>query len=88
MVHTEAIVVNSLITTCGGGLPPSTGHILIDGADVTELPQAARVKRGLALLNDGLGDGRLAGAIRGIGHCVLLHGTAKALYSSQCAEYA
>jgi branched-chain amino acid transport system ATP-binding protein len=31
-----------------GGLPPSAGHILIDGADVTELPQAARVKRGLA----------------------------------------
>src|SRR6202043_3086401 len=31
-----------------GGLPPSAGQILIDGADVTELPQAARVKRGLA----------------------------------------
>jgi branched-chain amino acid transport system ATP-binding protein len=31
-----------------GGLPPSAGHILIDGADVTELPQAGRVKRGLA----------------------------------------
>jgi ABC-type branched-subunit amino acid transport system ATPase component len=31
-----------------GGFPPSAGHILIDGADVTELPQAARVKRGLA----------------------------------------
>ena len=30
-----------------GGLPPSAGHILIDGAYVTELPQAARVKRGL-----------------------------------------
>jgi branched-chain amino acid transport system ATP-binding protein len=31
-----------------GGLRPSAGHILIDGADVTNLPQAARVKRGLA----------------------------------------
>jgi ABC-type branched-subunit amino acid transport system ATPase component len=31
-----------------GGLSPSAGQILIDGADVTELPQAARVKRGLA----------------------------------------
>jgi ABC-type branched-subunit amino acid transport system ATPase component len=31
-----------------GGLAPSTGQILIGGADVTELPQAARVKRGLA----------------------------------------
>jgi ABC-type branched-subunit amino acid transport system ATPase component len=31
-----------------GGLPPSARHILINGADVTELPQAARVKRGLA----------------------------------------
>ncbi|MBV9964935.1 MAG: ABC transporter ATP-binding protein [Alphaproteobacteria bacterium] len=31
-----------------GGLPPSGGQIVIDGADVTGLPQAARVKRGLA----------------------------------------
>ena len=31
-----------------GGLSPSTGRILIDDVDVTELPQAARVKRGLA----------------------------------------
>jgi len=31
-----------------GGLPPSAGQILIDGTDVTELPQASRVKRGLA----------------------------------------
>jgi branched-chain amino acid transport system ATP-binding protein len=31
-----------------GGLPPSAGHILIDDVDVTELPQAARVKLGLA----------------------------------------
>jgi branched-chain amino acid transport system ATP-binding protein len=30
-----------------GALPPSTGNILLDGADVTDLPQAARVKRGL-----------------------------------------
>ena len=30
-----------------GGLPPSAGQIIIDGADVTDLPQAARVKRGL-----------------------------------------
>jgi branched-chain amino acid transport system ATP-binding protein len=31
-----------------GALRPNAGHILIDGADVTALPQAARVKRGLA----------------------------------------
>jgi branched-chain amino acid transport system ATP-binding protein len=31
-----------------GGLRPSAGQILIDGADVTALPQPARVKRGLA----------------------------------------
>jgi ABC-type branched-subunit amino acid transport system ATPase component len=31
-----------------GGLLPSAGQILIDGTDVTELPQASRVKRGLA----------------------------------------
>jgi ABC-type branched-subunit amino acid transport system ATPase component len=31
-----------------GGLRPSAGHIVIDGADVTELAQAERVKRGLA----------------------------------------
>jgi branched-chain amino acid transport system ATP-binding protein len=31
-----------------GGLTPSAGHILIDGIEVTELAQAARVKRGLA----------------------------------------
>ena len=31
-----------------GALPPSAGRILIDGADVTELAQSARVKRGLA----------------------------------------
>ena len=31
-----------------GALRPDAGHILIDGTDVTPLPQAARVKRGLA----------------------------------------
>src|ERR1051325_3826106 len=31
-----------------GGLSPSAGHVVIDGADVTQLPRAARVKRGLA----------------------------------------
>jgi branched-chain amino acid transport system ATP-binding protein len=31
-----------------GALRPNAGDILIDGADVTALPQAARVKRGLA----------------------------------------
>ena len=31
-----------------GALRPDAGHILIDGSDVTPLPQAARVKRGLA----------------------------------------
>ena len=30
-----------------GVLRPDAGHILLDGADVTALPQAARVKRGL-----------------------------------------
>jgi ABC-type branched-subunit amino acid transport system ATPase component len=31
-----------------GALTPTAGRILIDGSDVTDLPQAARVKRGLA----------------------------------------
>ena len=31
-----------------GGLSPSAGQIVIDGADVTDLQQAVRVKRGLA----------------------------------------
>ena len=31
-----------------GALSPSAGRILLDGADVTALPQAQRVKRGLA----------------------------------------
>ena len=30
-----------------GALRPSAGHILFDGADITHLPQAARVKHGL-----------------------------------------
>ena len=30
-----------------GALRPNAGHIRLDGADVTQLPQAARVKRGL-----------------------------------------
>jgi len=31
-----------------GALQPSAGQIHLDGADITDLPQAARVKRGLA----------------------------------------
>src|SRR5215470_4262914 len=31
-----------------GALTPSAGRILLEGADVTALPQARRVKRGLA----------------------------------------
>ena len=31
-----------------GALRPSAGQIRLDGADITDLPQAARVKRGLA----------------------------------------
>jgi len=30
-----------------GALPPSAGQICLDGADITHLPQAARVRRGL-----------------------------------------
>ena len=37
----------SFIELVTGALRPSAGHILLDGADVTGLPQAARVKRGL-----------------------------------------
>ena len=38
----------TFVELVSGGLTPSAGQILIDGAEVTELPQAARVKRGLA----------------------------------------
>jgi branched-chain amino acid transport system ATP-binding protein len=38
----------SFVNLVTGALSPSAGQILIDGADVTDLSQAARVKRGLA----------------------------------------
>jgi branched-chain amino acid transport system ATP-binding protein len=38
----------SFINLVTGALTPDSGDILIDGAAVTDLPQAARVKRGLA----------------------------------------
>ena len=38
----------TFVELVSGGLSPSAGQILIDGVEVTELPQAARVKRGLA----------------------------------------
>ena len=37
----------SFVELVTGALPPNAGRILLDGADVTSLPQAARVKRGL-----------------------------------------
>ena len=37
----------SFVNLVTGALGPSAGHVLIDGGDVTALPQAARVKRGL-----------------------------------------
>jgi branched-chain amino acid transport system ATP-binding protein len=37
----------SFVNLVTGALPPNAGQILLDGADVTALPQAARVKRGL-----------------------------------------
>ena len=37
----------SFVELVTGALRPNAGHILLDGADVTGLPQAARVKRGL-----------------------------------------
>jgi branched-chain amino acid transport system ATP-binding protein len=37
----------SFVNLVTGALSPSAGHILVDGAEVTHLPQAARVKRGL-----------------------------------------
>jgi branched-chain amino acid transport system ATP-binding protein len=38
----------SFVNLVTGALTPSAGRVLIDGADVTALAQAARVKRGLA----------------------------------------
>jgi branched-chain amino acid transport system ATP-binding protein len=38
----------SFVNLVTGALSPSAGQILIDGADVTSLPQSVRVKRGLA----------------------------------------
>jgi branched-chain amino acid transport system ATP-binding protein len=37
----------SFVNLVTGALSPSAGHILLDGCDITALPQAARVKRGL-----------------------------------------
>jgi branched-chain amino acid transport system ATP-binding protein len=37
----------SFVNLVTGALRPSAGQIVLDGADVTALPQAARVKRGL-----------------------------------------
>ncbi len=37
----------SFVNLVTGALAPSDGHILLDGADITALPQAVRVKRGL-----------------------------------------
>jgi branched-chain amino acid transport system ATP-binding protein len=37
----------SFVNLVTGALQPSAGRILLDGADITALPQAARVKRGL-----------------------------------------
>jgi branched-chain amino acid transport system ATP-binding protein len=38
----------SFVNLVTGALTPSAGQILIEGADITELSQSARVKRGLA----------------------------------------
>ena len=37
----------SFVNLVTGALAPSAGHIFLDGAEITSLPQAARVKRGL-----------------------------------------
>jgi branched-chain amino acid transport system ATP-binding protein len=37
----------SFVEMVSGALRPNAGHILLDGSEVTALPQAARVKRGL-----------------------------------------
>jgi ABC-type branched-subunit amino acid transport system ATPase component len=38
----------TLVNQISGVLPPSSGRIFLDGTDVTALPQAERVRRGLA----------------------------------------
>jgi branched-chain amino acid transport system ATP-binding protein len=38
---------SSFVELVSGALRPNAGRILLDGADITTLPQAARVKRGL-----------------------------------------
>jgi ABC-type branched-subunit amino acid transport system ATPase component len=38
----------TLVNLLTGVLPPSRGQVLLDGEDVTRLPQAKRVKRGIA----------------------------------------
>ena len=38
----------SFVNLVTGALTPSAGQVLIDGAEVTDLPQSERVKRGLA----------------------------------------
>jgi ABC-type branched-subunit amino acid transport system ATPase component len=38
----------TFINLITGAIPPSSGQVLLDGADVTRLAQAERVKRGLA----------------------------------------
>jgi ABC-type branched-subunit amino acid transport system ATPase component len=37
----------SFVNLVTGALAPNSGHIFLDGAEITSLPQAARVKRGL-----------------------------------------
>jgi branched-chain amino acid transport system ATP-binding protein len=37
----------SFVNLVTGALSPSAGHIFLDGVEITELPQATRVKRGL-----------------------------------------
>jgi branched-chain amino acid transport system ATP-binding protein len=38
----------TLVNLIAGALPATSGRILLDGADITALPQAPRVRRGLA----------------------------------------
>jgi branched-chain amino acid transport system ATP-binding protein len=37
----------SFVELVTGGLAPNAGHVFVEGAEITRLPQAARVKRGL-----------------------------------------